>query len=109
MKYSDLHVQSELDNCLRDDLAFETNIYNALLYIFAKMYRMVGLFFITELKPVPSLPALGPWAPQAERGPSLESIYRVSLEVYFTTANWGPLKKKQKSGGPGHVPSVPIG
>ena len=26
--------------------------------------------------PVPSLPALGPWAPPAERGPSLESIYR---------------------------------
>jgi len=25
------------------------------------------------------LPALGPWAPPAERGPSLESIYRVSL------------------------------
>jgi len=23
VKYSDLHVQSELDNCLRDDLAFE--------------------------------------------------------------------------------------
>ena len=31
--------------------------------------------------PVPSLPALGPWAPPAERGPSLESIYRVSLTV----------------------------
>jgi len=30
---------------------------------------------------VPSLPALGPWAPPAERGPSLESIYRVSLTV----------------------------
>ena len=30
--------------------------------------------------PVASLPALGPWAPPpAERGPSLESIYRVSL------------------------------
>jgi len=25
--------------------------------------------------------ALGPWAPPAERGPSLESIYRVSLTV----------------------------
>jgi len=63
-----------------------------------------------------------PWAPRAERGPSLESIYRVSLTVdlckgnkiislknYFTTASWGPLKKKKKSGGPGHVPSVPIG
>jgi len=30
---------------------------------------------------VPSLPALGPWAPPAERGPSLESIYRVSITV----------------------------
>jgi len=28
---------------------------------------------------VASLPALGPWAPPAEWGPSLESIYRVSL------------------------------
>jgi len=32
-----------------------------------------------SLLSVPSLPALGPWAPPAERGPSLESIYRVSL------------------------------
>ena len=30
---------------------------------------------------VPSLPALGPWAPPAERGPSLKSIYRVFLTV----------------------------
>ena len=30
---------------------------------------------------VASLPALGPWAPPAEWGPSLESIYRVSLTV----------------------------
>ena len=30
---------------------------------------------------VPSLPALGPWAPPTERGPSLESIHRVSLTV----------------------------
>ena len=34
-----------------------------------------------NLLPVPSLPALGPWAPPAERGPSLESIYPVSLTV----------------------------
>jgi len=60
---------------------------------------------------VASLPALGPWAPPAERGPSLESIYRVSLTVdlcecnkiislknYFTTASWGPLKKKKTPG-----------
>jgi len=34
-------------------------------------------------KSVASLPALGPWARPAERGPSLESrpIYRVSLTV----------------------------
>ena len=30
---------------------------------------------------VPSLPALGPWAPPAERGRSLESTYQVSLTV----------------------------
>ena len=29
--------------------------------------------------PAASLPAFGLWAPPAERGPSLESIYRVSL------------------------------
>ena len=72
---------------------------------------------------VASLPALGPWAPPAERGPSLKSIYRVSLTVdlckgnkiislkknYFTTASWGPRQKEKKYGGPGHVPSVPIG
>ena len=30
---------------------------------------------------VPALSALGPWTPPAERGPSLESIYPVSLTV----------------------------
>ena len=30
---------------------------------------------------VASLPASGPWAPPAERGTSLESIYRVSITV----------------------------
>ena len=34
-----------------------------------------------QTQTVPSLPASGPWAPPAERGPSLESIYRVSLTV----------------------------
>jgi len=33
--------------------------------------------------PVASLPASGPWTPPAERGPSLESIYRVSLQLIF--------------------------
>ena len=37
--------------------------------------------------PVASLPALGPWAPPAERGPSLESIYRVSLTVDVCECN----------------------
>jgi len=32
-----------------------------------------------SVTPVASLPALGPWAPPAERGPSQDSIYRVSL------------------------------
>jgi len=36
---------------------------------------------------VASLPALGPWAPPAERGPSLESIYRVSLAVDLCEGN----------------------
>jgi len=76
----------------------------------------------TYISAVASLPALRPWAPPAEWGPLLESIYRVSLTVdlckgnkiisflkkYLTTASWGPLKKK-KVRGPGHVPSVPIG
>jgi len=80
-----------------------------------------GTFF--ETRAVASWPALGPWAPPAERRPSLESIYRVSLtvdlcegneiislkKICFTTTSWGPLKKEKKSGGPGHVPSVPIG
>ena len=103
---------------------------------------------------VPSLPALGPWASPAERGPLLESIYRVSLthswslrrfrqkisSIYCTVIckltryalvfvrscssinnkiislkkfispqPVGAPQKEKKSGGPGHVPSVPIG
>jgi len=56
------------------------------------------------------------WAPPAERGPSLESIYRVSLTVDFCEGNkiisfnnffshrqlGAP--QKEKTGGPGHVP-----
>jgi len=62
----------------------------------------------------------GPGHPPAERGPSLESIYRVSLTVDLCEGNQiislkkllhhshlEPLKKK--TGGPGHVPSVPTG
>ena len=58
----------------------------------------------------------------AERGPSLESIYRVSRTVDLCEGNkiisfnkfispqsvGGPSERK-KSWGPGHVPSVPIG
>ena len=36
---------------------------------------------------VASLPALGPWATAAERGPSLESIYRVSLTADLCEGN----------------------
>ena len=65
--------------------------------------------------------ALGTPTP-AERGSSLESIYRVSLTVDLCEGNKiislkkfispqpvGALKKKKKSGGRGHVPSVLIG
>ena len=77
---------------------------------------------LCQLYPVASLPALGPWAPPAERGPSLESIYRASLTVYLCEGNKisslkkitspqpvGDPQKEKKSGGLGHVPSVPIG
>ena len=70
---------------------------------------------------VASLPALGPWAPPAERGPSLESIYQVSLTVDLCEGNkiislkkfilpqpvGGPSKRK-KIRGP-WVLSVPSG
>jgi len=67
-----------------------------------------------------SLPALGTWAPAAERGLSLDSIYWVYLSVDLCKGNKRSLKnispqpvegpsKRKKSGGPGHVPSVPIG
>jgi len=45
-------------------------------------HRLLQLHVRSNLQvrtPVASLPALGPWAPPAERGPSLESINRVSL------------------------------
>ena len=44
-----------------------------------------GTFF--ETRAVVSLPASGPWAPPAERRPSLESIYRVSLTVDLCEAH----------------------
>ena len=40
-----------------------------------------------ETGAVAFLPALGPWAPPAKRGPSLESIYRVSLTVDLCEGN----------------------
>jgi len=74
---------------------------------------------------VASLPALGPWAPPAERGPSLESIYRVSLTVdlcegnniislkkLFHHSQLGTPQKEKKIRGPwarALVPSVRIG
>ena len=60
---------------------------------------------------VASLLVLGPWAPPAERGPSLESIYRVSRTVdlcegnkiisfkkLFHHSQLGALQKEKKSG-----------
>jgi len=44
----------------------------------------------------------------AGRGPSLESIYRVSLTVYFTTANREPLKKKKNPEALGTCPVSPL-
>ena len=77
---------------------------------------------MSDGQPVASLPALGPWAPPGEQGPSLESVYRVSLTVDLCKGNkiisfkklvhhsqLGALQKEKKSGGPGHVPSVPTG
>jgi len=80
-------------------------------------------------QPVASLPALGLWAPpsrapppQPSRGPSLESVYRVSLTAdlcegnkiisfknLFHHSQLGARQKEKKYGGPGHVPSVPVG
>jgi len=70
---------------------------------------------------VASLPALGPWAPPAERGPSLESIYQVSLTVdlcegnkiislknLFYHSQLGAPQKEKKIRGP-WVLSVPSG
>ena len=47
----------------------------------SKSRRCIDFDSLDPLWTVASLPALGPWAPPAERGPSLESIYRVSLAV----------------------------
>jgi len=79
----------------------------------------VGMGIGTDLSPVTSLPAMGPWAPPAERAPRWKVFTGFPLQLifcednkiisYFTTASWGPSKTKTKSGGPVHVPSVPIG
>jgi len=72
--------------------------------------------------PVASLPALEPWAPPAERGPSLESIYRVSLIVDLCEGNkiisfkkftsqqpvGGPSKRKKNPGALGTCPMCPL-
>jgi len=61
-----------------------------------------------------------PWATPAERGPSLESIYRVSLTVdlcegnkisfkkLFHHSQLGPLKKKKNPGALGTCPVCPL-
>ena len=76
---------------------------------------------LCQLYPVASLPALGPWAPPAERGPSLESIYRASLTVdlcggnkisslkkIFYYSQLGPLKKKKNPGALDTCPVCPL-
>ena len=70
---------------------------------------------------VASLHALGLWAPPAERGPSLESIYRVSLKVDLCEGNKiislkkiispqpvGGHSKEIKSGALGTCPVCPL-
>jgi len=54
-----------------------------MMFIVAEAMRLQLIFARSEYLDVPSLPALGPWATPAERGPSLESIYQVSLTVDF--------------------------
>ena len=57
----------------------------------------------TPDEPVPSLPALGPWAPPAERGLSLECIHRVSIAVDLCEGN--KIVKKKFSPEPDGDPS----
>ena len=70
---------------------------------------------------VASLPALGPWTPPAERGPSLESIYRVSLTLdlcegnkiisfkkLFHHSQLGALQKEKHPGALGTCPVCPF-
>ena len=71
---------------------------------------------------VASLPALGPWAPPAEWGPSLESIYRVFLTVDLCEGNQiisfkklfyhsqlgAPQLKKKKNRALGTYPVCPL-
>ena len=74
-----------------------------------------------ETGAVAFLPALGPWAPPAKRGPSLESIYRVSLTVDLCEGNKiisfkkftspqpvGAPQKEKKSGALGTCPVCPL-
>jgi len=81
-----------------------------LLSSFWNRYHSTTAYFLTH-PAVASLPALGPWAPPAECGPSLESIYRVSLTVdvcegnkiisfkkLFHHSQLGALKKKKIRG-----------
>jgi len=77
-----------------------------------------------QMEAVASLPpfTLGPWAPPAERGPSLESIYRVSLTVDLCEGNkiisfykfispqpvGGPQKEKNPGALMGTCPVCPL-
>ena len=65
-------------------------VYTCLLVVCTHLRIHTSDFNVTDGRgsvQVASLPALGPWAPPAERGPSLESIYRVSLTVDLCEGN----------------------
>ena len=82
-----------------------------------KIHRVPYKWQSYRLQAVASVPGLGPWAPPAKRGPSLESIYRVSLTVDLCEGNKiitflpqpvGGLSKRKKSGALGTCPVCPL-
>jgi len=72
---------------------------------------------------VPSVPALGPWAPPSPTGPLVRKYLpgfpntldlcegnkiKLVLKSYFTTASWGSLEKKKNPGALGTCPVCPL-
>ena len=91
-------------------------IFEPVFVIFSRHVYASGHWFTSA---VASLPALGPWA--AERGPSLESIYRVSLTADLCEGNkiisvtklfhrneLGALQKEKNPGALGTCPVCPL-